>query len=122
MKHDEFIRFLDERLFIPNLSSNTKEKVLKEMIEPLIQSGNLMNENLIFGTLYNRETLGSTGIGKGVAIPHCRTLTVTEIYIVVGFSKKGILFDAVDKIVDLSGVSVGLFQFGMLHGIINPVN
>ncbi len=97
MKHDEFLRFLDERLFLPNLASNTKEKVLKEMIEPLIQSGNLMSENLILGTLYNRETLGSTGIGKGVAIPHCRTLTVTEIYIVVGLSKKGILFDAVDK-------------------------
>jgi PTS system nitrogen regulatory IIA component len=97
MKTTEIFRFLNERLFLPDLQSKNKEQVLEELIEPLIQTGNVMNKNLILGTLHNRETLGSTGIGKGVAIPHCRTLMVTEIFIVIGLSKKGILFDAVDK-------------------------
>jgi mannitol/fructose-specific phosphotransferase system IIA component (Ntr-type) len=97
MKTTEIFHFLNERLFLPDLQSNNKEQVLEELIEPLIQTGNVMNKNLILGTLHNRETLGSTGSGKGVAIPHCRTLMVTEIFIVIGLSKKGILFDSVDK-------------------------
>lgn len=97
MNNLEFIGFLKEKLFLPDLTSRTKKEVLKELIEPLVKSGHLMNRNLILDTLLNRETLGSTGIGKGVAIPHCRTLTVTETAIIVGFSKKGLSYDSIDK-------------------------
>lgn len=47
--------------------------------------------------LFKRETLGSTGIGKGVAIPHCRSLAVSEILIIVGISEEGVHYAAIDK-------------------------
>ena len=97
MKNRELIGFLKEELFLPDLTSRTKKEVLNDLMEPLVEAGHVKNKNLILDTLLNRETLGSTGIGKGVAIPHCRTLTVTKIVVVVGISKRGLLYDSVDK-------------------------
>jgi len=90
-------KFFRKELFIPSLKSKTKNSVIKELIHPLIKLNVIKNESILYQTLIKRETLGSTGIGKGVAIPHCRTLTVSDIYIVFGLSKKGIPFDAVDN-------------------------
>jgi mannitol/fructose-specific phosphotransferase system IIA component (Ntr-type) len=97
MNNKDFVGFLKEELFLPDLKSETKEEVINELVEPLIQAGHVRYKNLMLQTLLNRETLGSTGIGKGVAIPHCRTLTVTDIFIIIGFSKQGLPFDSVDK-------------------------
>jgi len=90
-------KFFRKELFIPSLKSDTKNKVLKELIKPLIKLDLIKNENILYQTLIKRETLGSTGIGKGIAIPHCRTLTVSDIYIVFGLSSKGIPFNAIDN-------------------------
>ena len=89
--------FIQEDYFIPSLKAKTKETVLKELVQPLVDHGNVKSQSLILETLLRRETLGSTGIGKGVAIPHCRTSVVTEIHIVVGLSINGIHFDSIDK-------------------------
>jgi len=48
-------------------------------------------------TLLTREELGSTGIGKGIGIPHCRSLLIDKLEIAVGRSKNGIDFNAIDK-------------------------
>ncbi len=97
MDNINIVRFFREELFIPSLKSKTKNNVIKELINPLIKLNVIKNESILYQTLIKRETLGSTGIGKGVAVPHCRTLTVSDIYIVYGLSKKGIPFDAIDK-------------------------
>jgi fructose-specific phosphotransferase system IIA component len=89
--------FLHEEFFIPELTSATKEKVLEELVQPLMNSGKVKSKSLILETLKRRETLGSTGIGKGIAVPHCRTSVVSEIHIVVGISNAGIPYDAIDK-------------------------
>jgi mannitol/fructose-specific phosphotransferase system IIA component (Ntr-type) len=52
---------------------------------------------LIVSTLQKREELGSTGIGKGIAIPHCRSLAVDKLEIAVGRTTKPISFNAIDK-------------------------
>ena len=52
---------------------------------------------LIVSTLLKREELGSTGIGKGIAIPHCRSLAVDKLEIAVGRTTKPINFNAIDK-------------------------
>ncbi len=90
-------QYLDPDLFIPELKSKTKEDVLAELIQPLLKHGKVKNEGIVLSTLKQRETLGSTGIGKGVAIPHCRSLTVAELNITIGISHKGIAYDAIDK-------------------------
>ena len=90
-------KYFSEDLFLVDLKANSKEKVLAELIEPLIQKSFVKNKMILLETLKRRETLGSTGIGKGVAIPHCRTLAVSTIHIVVGVSKSGIEYEAIDK-------------------------
>ncbi len=97
MDHINLTQFFRKELFVPSLKSETKNKVLKELIKPLIKLDLIKNENILYQTLIKRETLGSTGIGKGIAIPHCRTLTVSDINIVFGLSPKGIPFNAIDK-------------------------
>jgi fructose-specific phosphotransferase system IIA component len=97
MLASELARYLHPDCYLPDLKSTTKNEVIEELIEPLIETGILKNSNLVLETLKKRETLGSTGIGKGVAIPHCRTLAVSKIHIVCGVSRKGIEYDATDK-------------------------
>jgi PTS system nitrogen regulatory IIA component len=91
------LKYLQNDFFIENLKSKSKDDVLSELIEPLVQHACVTNRDILLETLRKRETLGSTGIGKNVAIPHCRTLTVSEIHIVIGMSKNGIHYDAIDK-------------------------
>ena len=89
--------FFHEDHFVPHLKANTKEGVLRELLQPLLNSKNVKSESIVLTTLLRRETLGSTGIGKGVAIPHCRTLAVSQVNVVAGISKKGIDYHAIDK-------------------------
>ncbi|MBN2030917.1 PTS sugar transporter subunit IIA [bacterium] len=91
------VDFLKEEFFISRLEENSKETVLKELLQPLVHAGVINSESLVLETLIKRETLGSTGIGKGIAIPHCRTLAISNLYIVVGISTKGIDYQAIDR-------------------------
>jgi len=97
MQSAQLVSFFREQFFIRDLKSTKREAVIKELIGPLVDSGNIKNPDLVLETLYKRETLGSTGIGKSVAVPHCRTLVCSEIHIVIGISEKGVDFKAPDK-------------------------
>ena len=78
-----------------NLTSSTKEEVLQELVGML----EIREESkpLLLEMVLQREELGSTGIGGGVAIPHCRSLLVDRLQMVFGFSKKGIHYKAPDR-------------------------
>lgn len=97
MQPDEFTHFFQEACFIPELESTTKAGALEEMVQRLVDTGWVKSKNLVMETLNKRETLGSTGIGKGVAIPHCRTLAVSDIHVVVGISSEGVEYGSIDK-------------------------
>ena len=97
MYQKELLKCLKEEFFIADMKSETKEEILEELIQPLVDHDVIKNKQLLLNTLKQRESLGSTGIGKGVGIPHCRTLAVPDISIVVGLSNKGVDFDAIDK-------------------------
>lgn len=96
MKTSELGRYFRPELFLPDLKSNNKLSLLEELVEPLVTHGFVKSKGIILETLSKRETLGSTGIGIGVAIPHCRTLAVSNVHIVVGLSKNGVEFNARD--------------------------
>jgi PTS system nitrogen regulatory IIA component len=85
------IEFLNE-----NLLSNTKTDVLAELINVLIKSGLKIDRAKAIDVLQQREKLGSTGIGDGVAIPHGKVSDLHELVVAFGRSKKGIAFDAID--------------------------
>ena len=67
------------------------------MVECLFESGRIKDKGLVLEMLTRRESLGSTGIGKGIAIPHGRSLAAPELSIVFARSAEGIDFDALDK-------------------------
>ncbi len=77
-----------------SLGAGKREEIIKELVEP-IKKGS--DAELIVSTLLKREELGSTGIGKGIAIPHCRSLVVDKMEISVGRTIKPVNFNAIDK-------------------------
>uniref|UniRef100_A0A7C4XF30 PTS EIIA type-2 domain-containing protein n=1 Tax=candidate division WOR-3 bacterium TaxID=2052148 RepID=A0A7C4XF30_UNCW3 len=76
------------------LKSTKKEDVIKDLVY-MIKSKT--DAELIYSTLLKREELGSTGIGRGIAIPHCRSLAVSKLEIAVGRTIKPINYNAIDK-------------------------
>jgi len=74
-----------------------KEAVLKDLVELLDKSGKVCNKHKLFLDLLNREKKASTAIGKGIAIPHVRTMQVREFVIGFARSKEGYEFDSLDK-------------------------
>jgi mannitol/fructose-specific phosphotransferase system IIA component (Ntr-type) len=90
------IDFFDEAHYLPVLQSSTKSEVIEELLQPLIRSGTLRDREIVLDMLIRREQLGSTGIGKGIAIPHGRSVAVPDLQVVFGRSEKGVDFDAED--------------------------
>jgi len=87
-------KLLREDHVILDLKAKDKEGVLKEMVSVLKLPKD--KEDLLVSSLMQREKLGSTGIGKGIAIPHCRSVVVDNITLIVGISKEGVDFNALD--------------------------
>ena len=83
---------------IDSLESIDKQPVLKEMVQVLIDTGRIDEGALpgIVKALMGREDLGSTGIGKGVAVPHAKHESVHGLVAAFGRSQKGIEFAALD--------------------------
>lgn len=79
-----------------DLSARTKKDVLAEMCALLNKAGKLADPTGMVKTLQDREALGSTGIGQGVAIPHGKTPSQSEQAAALGISKRGVDFEALD--------------------------
>lgn len=86
--------FFDKSVIRLNLESETKDDVLKEMIGLL--GLDEKSEGILFKMLKRRENLGSTGIGHGIAIPHCRSLVVNRLRVAFGRKNDGIEYNAID--------------------------
>ncbi|MFQ5824210.1 MAG: PTS sugar transporter subunit IIA [bacterium] len=97
MENKELAKYFSKDLFLPSLSAKTKEESLIELANLFIRSKLIRNKRLFLEMLYKRESLGSTGIGKGVAIPHGRTTAAMDVNIAFGKSLNGIEFHAIDK-------------------------
>ncbi len=80
---------------ILKLRSRTKNGVLKELVSHLQMEAKA--KDILLKTLMKREEMGSTGVGKGIAIPHARTLLVKEFTLIIGLAKRGIPFNAIDN-------------------------
>ncbi len=77
-----------------SLKPGKKNKVIEDLVYAIKKGA---DAELIVSTLLKREELGSTGIGKGIAIPHCRSLAVDKLEIAIGRTTKPINFNAIDK-------------------------
>jgi mannitol/fructose-specific phosphotransferase system IIA component (Ntr-type) len=97
MTSQELASYFRESLCIFDLKATSKRDALAEMVEAVCADRDIRDRGLILEMLINRESLGSTAIGKGVAFPHGRTLAVRDLSIVFARSAAGIDFDSVDK-------------------------
>ncbi len=88
--------FLDKQGIKIGLQSTEKEDILKELVDVLAKVKEIGDSKSILKALVERENLGSTGIGQGIAIPHGKTDKVKELVAVLGISQKGVDFEALD--------------------------
>ncbi|MBD3271808.1 MAG: PTS sugar transporter subunit IIA [Elusimicrobia bacterium] len=79
-----------------DLQGQTKEEVIKELSQLLYKAKKIKDVNSVVKILMEREELGSTGIGQGIAIPHGKAEAVKNIIAAFGISKKGVDFEALD--------------------------
>jgi mannitol/fructose-specific phosphotransferase system IIA component (Ntr-type) len=87
--------FFDEEAIALDLAGTSKDEILRELIGLLRLDEK--SEGILFKMLKRRENLGSTGIGRGMAIPHCRSLVVNRLRVAFGRKNQGIDFNAIDN-------------------------
>ena len=81
---------------IPELAAETRDQLLLELVEKVVQRHPLLNSAEIFKVLQERERLGITGIGDGIAIPHGKLQWAGDLVLAFGRNLKGVDFNAVD--------------------------
>ncbi|MFW5498958.1 MULTISPECIES: PTS sugar transporter subunit IIA [unclassified Maridesulfovibrio] len=87
---------LAKDLVIHELQASDKSEVLKEMVSTLKDAGLEVDVENALKVLNDREKLGTTGIGDGIAIPHGKLECLEEIVVVVGRSSEGVDFESLD--------------------------
>jgi len=90
--------FLDDQAVSCDVKSQTKEDVIRELVGLLVKSSAIKEREVskLVQILLDREALGSTGIGQGVAIPHGKSDCVTKLVSAFGVSRAGVKFDSLD--------------------------
>ncbi|MDY0163892.1 PTS sugar transporter subunit IIA [Desulfobotulus sp.] len=87
---------LTHETIITDLQARDKMAALEELVAPLARQKNLPKEELM-RVLLERERLGSTGIGDGIAIPHGKLETLPHLALAFGKSRRGVSFDSLDN-------------------------
>jgi PTS system nitrogen regulatory IIA component len=92
----KILDFLSATAVVTELSATTKKGVLEELVAVLAKDGKVKDAQATIEVLMEREKLGSTGIGQGIAIPHAKTDQASEVVAAFGLSRRGVQFDALD--------------------------
>jgi fructose-specific phosphotransferase system IIA component len=79
-----------------NLDADSKEDIIEELVSLLVETSDVSDPDAVFEAVMNREREGSTGLEKGVAIPHAKCDAVKSLSIVIGISRSGVDFAAQD--------------------------
>lgn len=94
----KFSDFVSSEAIHATLQADDKEGVIREMVRALLKVGKIQPDEYesIVKAILSREELGSTGIGRGIAVPHTKHASVDELVGAVGVSQEGVDFDALD--------------------------
>jgi PTS system fructose-specific IIA component/PTS system nitrogen regulatory IIA component len=96
--------FVVREAIVPALTTNTKEGVIREMVQSLQRAGHFAgcDADEIVRAVMRREQLGSTGIGRSIAIPHTKHGSVERLIGTIALSRQGVSFEAIDgQVVDV---------------------
>lgn len=91
--------FIVSKALVPQLSSNERDQVINELVSALIDAGAVdasLRDDII-KYITDREKKGSTGFGKGVAVPHVKHKKIKKMVATIGVSANGVDFNALDK-------------------------
>ena len=92
----KIMEFLSKKAITTNLKADTKEDVIREMVDLLAKAEDIKNKEELIKALLARESLGSTGIGQGIGIPHAKSRNVKSLVAAFGLSHKGVNFESLD--------------------------
>ncbi len=92
----KILDFLNAAAITAELAATTKKEVLEELVALLSKEGKVADAKATVDVLIEREKLGSTGIGQGIAIPHAKTDQAKSVVAAFGLSRRGVQFDALD--------------------------
>jgi fructose-specific phosphotransferase system IIA component len=94
----KFADFVSREAILADLAAPDKEGVIREMVQALQEAGNIEadEQESIVKAILKREELGSTGIGRGVAVPHTKHPSVEKLVGMVAVSKEGVDFASLD--------------------------
>lgn len=88
--------FLNKKAMTASLKATDKEGVIRELVDLLADADEIKNKEDLVKSLLTRESLGSTGIGQGIGIPHAKSANVKSLVAAFGLSQKGVNFDSLD--------------------------
>lgn len=94
----KFSDFISTKSICSELAASDKESTIAELVDSLVNAGNIKQADRedIIKAIMKREELGSTGIGRGVAVPHTKHPSVSKLVGTVGVSGDGVDFDSLD--------------------------
>ena len=94
----KFADFICKRAIQPQLAAQDREGVIDELVASLIDAGEIKagDKQNIVAAILKREELGSTGIGRGVAVPHTKHASAGQLTGTVGLSVDGVDFNSLD--------------------------
>jgi PTS system fructose-specific IIA component/PTS system nitrogen regulatory IIA component len=94
----KFSDFISTKSICAELNSADKESVVSELVDALLRAGDIKEADRddIVKAIMKREELGSTGIGRGIAVPHTKHPSVDKLVGTVGVSSEGVDFDSLD--------------------------
>jgi PTS system nitrogen regulatory IIA component len=92
----KIVDLLNPSAIVANLQAVEKDAVLEELAGAAIKVGKGLDRAEVVHVLQERERLGSTGIGEGVAIPHGKLRNIDQLVLSFGRSKRGVGFDSLD--------------------------
>jgi len=88
---------LQEQCVVADIRGKTKREIITELVEALAKARLVKDIEPVVNVVMDREKLGSTGIGNGVAVPHGKLKNINNIMCAFGRSQNGVDFDAVDR-------------------------
>ncbi|MFH1239394.1 MAG: PTS sugar transporter subunit IIA [bacterium] len=88
--------YLSKNTIAIDMKGKDKKEIINELSDLLVKAKKISDKDEVVKILLEREELGSTGIGQGIAIPHGKTDQINDVVIVFGSSKQGIDFESLD--------------------------
>jgi len=87
---------LEKKAINSNMVFTDKDQAIEGLVAFLCDTYGIEDKEVIVKGIKKREQLGSTGMGQGIAIPHCKHAAIDRLYLAVGICKEGVDFKALD--------------------------